>query len=190
MNQQYTFKPMSKEELRPLLGPGEYKFQVYSAEMKMSKANNPQIVLNVKATSPTGMQVFITDYLLLPNPQVDDEEKIRNKTWKLRNFCYSVGLEKEYEAGNFNAICANAIVNGGKRGTAKVVIERGNEYRGNDGQLKMGYDKNRITSYIETEGQSQLASLGTATTGQESVKYNSVPSYASEPIPFADDIPF
>lgn len=191
MNQQYTFKPMSKEELRPMLPPGEYKYEVYGAEIKMSKSDNPQIVLKLKVFSPGGTSVFVDDFLLLPNPDKHDDEWIRKYTWKLRNFSHSCKLEKEYESGKFNEIADNAFnkaTKKGKTGMAKVIIERGSEYRGNDGQLKMGFDKNRITSYIETEGQSQLAFV---TTGQESMKYNAT---SQNTIPLADEfgdsIPF
>lgn len=180
---QLTFNPLSKDELRPILAPGVYPFRVESALAKTSSAGNPMIELTIKAKNENGTVVVIYDWLLMPDLKNDDEAKIKSKTWKLRNFCYSVGLEEEYNSGNLSAISCN-----GKSGNAKIYIEQ---------DVNGKYpDKNRIANYIEKEDLIKLnknnvskSMYQTELKSKNSQTRLAVPS-DREPPPFDDDIPF
>lgn len=70
-----------------LLPPGDYDFEVKSAEERQSKAGNDMLVLELKIFTDAGRVAFVTDYLLESNPR------------KLRGACEAVGLLDAYQAG-------------------------------------------------------------------------------------------
>lgn len=85
--------PKTEEEIRRamLLGPGEYDFEVMSAEEKLSKAGNPMIVVKMKVFNGGGGERHVTDWLM---------EKME---YKLRHFMFAIGKGAAYEAGDIDA---------------------------------------------------------------------------------------
>lgn len=105
------FKPktendIARERLRP---DGEYPFTVYSAIEKVSKAGNPMIVVELDVFDPMGNQFSVTDYLM------------ESMAFKLRHFCYGIGLSAEYDNGTLEAA---AIV--GRSGSLKLSFQEAN----------------------------------------------------------------
>lgn len=183
---QLTYRPYSKDELRPLLPPGIYPFRVESATAKTSSAGNPMIELVIKARNEGGTTVTIYDYLLMPDTNSDDEPKIKSKTWKIRNFCYSVGLEDEYMSGTLSPISCN-----GRSGNAKLYVEQ-------DPNGKYA-DKNRVAHYIESDdminlNKNNVSKPLTRNEVKNKAAINSPSGSMVEddrnPPPFDDDIPF
>lgn len=89
------FTPKKEEELSMLLKEGQGTFEVMQATHEISKSGNPMIKLLLKCWDCTGSQANIFEYLIL-NDNVFSHRKIRH-------FCYSVGLETQYENGSLNA---------------------------------------------------------------------------------------
>lgn len=87
------FDPKSEEEVNnfPVLQAGEYPFEVMSAEEKTSQAGNPMIEVKLKVWGTDGAEVHVFDYLV---------EKV---AYKLRHFCFAIGLGKEYSNGTVEA---------------------------------------------------------------------------------------
>jgi hypothetical protein len=91
----FTFTPKSEEELSSLLEEGIYDYFVTKAVAKQSKSGNPMIALTLSIKDEMGDQVEIIDYLIL----MDNKFCQR----KIRHFCLSAGLSKEYAKGALNS---------------------------------------------------------------------------------------
>lgn len=123
----FSFTPKSEEEITKsgLLEKGEYDFVVKSAQIKPSKSSGkPMVELVLGVWDKEGREHTIFDYL------VDAIE------YKIRHFCYSVGLGDKYEAGGFYP--EESI---GKNGLCKVFIKEDKS-----GQYP---PKNSIADYLQ-----------------------------------------
>lgn len=85
-----NFKPLNDAEIQALslVQPGDYPFKVKFAEAKTSQAGNAQIKL-VITLLVDGRERNVFDYLMT----------IESMLFKLRHFCYAVGLDVAYEQG-------------------------------------------------------------------------------------------
>jgi hypothetical protein len=138
-----NFKPMSKQELKNILSDGNYSFEVISAIEKQSKAGNTMIALNLKVGGEHSHTVFINDWLIKPHDH-EDAEQAKNKIWKIRSFCYSIGLQDKYESGSLTDVeCV------GKKGMAKIKIR-------ND---QNGDPVNAIAYYLEQTSLTAFSAL-------------------------------
>jgi len=126
------FKPQTEEELKAarLLPEGEYPFEVLEASerdkdggpLKSKKGNDMlKVKLNVFGRDSTQ---HVYDYLG------------EFMAFKLRHFCYSVGLGKAYDAGT---ITAQQCV--GKQGYVEIEVEPKGDYG----------PKNKVTDYVVKE---------------------------------------
>lgn len=89
----FKFNPISALEALRMQQPfqeGEYEFCVMLCESKLSQSGNSMIVAHVDIFSMDGKSLSIKDYILPEHPQMG---------FKWRDFCVSIGLEKEYESG-------------------------------------------------------------------------------------------
>jgi hypothetical protein len=104
-----NFEPMPKEEMLQigLMPKGRYLFVVKAATEKMSKSGNPQIEVLLTVYDERGREHLLYDYLS-PIPALE---------FKLRHFCYAIGLGKMSEEGKFDT----SIVNG-KQGECHIYI--------------------------------------------------------------------
>ena len=102
------FTPKTEEEIKKanLLENGDYDFDVLVAEDAISSKGNEMIkvVVGIYVGSNIGSRVF--DYLL---PSMEA---------KLRHFCDTVGLLKEYQAGNLAASMCE-----GRSGKCRIIIQ-------------------------------------------------------------------
>lgn len=85
--------PKSEAALREemLLPAGDYDFEVLDAVDKLSQKGNEMIAVKLAVFRPNGSRQYVNDWLM---------EKM---AFKLRHFCYSVGLGEKYEAGDLDA---------------------------------------------------------------------------------------
>lgn len=124
-----NFKPKSDADLSTgnLLPKGEYDFEVINAVDKVSKANNEMIELKllIYIDGTPARQVF--DYLM------------ESVAYKLKHFCYAVGLAKKYDDGTITAFDCNGV-----SGRCKIGIK----------QDKTGQypPNNNVTDYLVVEG--------------------------------------
>ena len=110
-----------------LLEPGNYFFEVKSAEASISSKGNEMITVVLDATDGTKRNT-VYDYLV-------GTEKAY---WKIRDFCQAVGLGHLLREGG--AITAADC--SGKKGKCKVTIDPGEN----------GYaDRNTIEAYLTSE---------------------------------------
>lgn len=89
------FQPRSSHEIDTanLYQPGEYDFEVMSADNKTSKNGNEMIALKVKVFGTDGGQRHVYDHLM----------SLEKVAYKLRHFCEATGLIAKYEAGSLEA---------------------------------------------------------------------------------------
>lgn len=128
-----NFTPKSDADLSTgnLLPKGEYDFEVINAVDKVSKANNEMIELKllIYIDGTPARQVF--DYLM------------ESVAYKLKHFCYAVGLAKKYDDGTITAIDCNGV-----SGRCKIIIK----------EDKTGAypPKNSIADYVVVEGKTEV----------------------------------
>lgn len=121
------FQPKTDEELKAerLLPDGEYSFMVTEAQEAVSKSGNNMIKLTHRVFKPDGTFVLVSDYLVLRDDLM----------YKVSNFCKSVGLKEQYDAGELNTDEIKY-----KEGVCYIVTQEGTG----------GYDdKNSVKKYIE-----------------------------------------
>lgn len=122
-----SFKPKGEDELKSydLLKPGDYDFEVLTAEHQVSKkSGNPMIKLKLGVYRANGSQQFVWDYL------------IATMEAKLRHFCDTTGLLPKYQAGTLAPEDCE-----GRSGKCKIVVKE--DKSGN------GYPpKNEVKDYI------------------------------------------
>lgn len=135
----FNFEPMSDEELNRvfLLPDGEYDFSVHDFQLRTSKAGNAMIELQIRILEGNVTHT-IFDYLVnTPKSQ-----------YKVKNFCYAVGKEAEYNAGHLNPDRSWL----GVRGKCKVVSQAGNPKPDGSGNYS---DKNIVLDYVR-RGENEL----------------------------------
>lgn len=104
------FNPLSEDELfeNNLFQPGEYPFDVISADEYVSKAGNEGIKLTLCVFDSLGKQHYIIDYLSSAG------------VFKIHQFCKAMDLLEDYKKGELNTILCL-----GKAGRLKVDVEKG-----------------------------------------------------------------
>ena len=153
----YTFTPMTEEQIEAsnLMGNGVYDFEVIKAVRKISKAGNPMAELNILVWDKEGKQHTIFDYLVFSSQALNIK--------KVKHFCDTTGLSKEYERGNLPEELDRLS------GKVEIGIQ--------DEQPKMGGGfypkKNIVIDYIKPSN---------------TIKDENVSALPEEP--FSDDIPF
>lgn len=132
----FNFEPMSDEDLNRafILPPGTYEFAVHDFQMRTSKANNPMIELHIRILDGNVTHT-IFDYLV----------NTLKAQYKIKNFCYAVGKEDEYNAGHLTPDRSWL----GLRGQCKIDIKVG--IPKDDGSGEMWPDRNVIADYIRKE---------------------------------------
>jgi len=147
----FTYIPMTEEQCNEaryqLLKDGIYEAVVKKAEYQTSNSGNPMFKLTLDVFDDKGTIFFITDYLVF-TPQM---------MWKVKHFCESAGLLKEYESGAFChpdlAEDMNVFV--------KTVIQKGKEIpkeKLNGMPEGTCYrDKNAIIDYVVMEREEKLS---------------------------------
>lgn len=88
------FPVLTEEELnRPLYEPGEYWFTVKKVEETQSKAGNPMLKIEIVVDFERG-HLAMWDYLLCT----------KESSWKISQFCKSIGKAGLYKTGNIEPI--------------------------------------------------------------------------------------
>jgi hypothetical protein len=125
-----TPKTEEQIKLERLLPIGDYPFQVVSAEDKISKKGKEMIALELSVFAPDGTSRKVRDWLL------------DAMAFKMRHYCYAVGLGPAYESGDLTAeMCV------GRSGTVTLKIEE-----------QEGYEpKNAVKDYVPAEGEQKAA---------------------------------
>jgi hypothetical protein len=151
-----TAEEIEKEQVsRGPLRPGIYDFEVLEAEDKVSKSDNEMIAIEIKVFDGEGGYRKVKDWLL------------DSMAYKVRHFCETAGLLKEYEAGKFEAFdCLN------RGGKVKIGIEKSK-----DPQYK---DRNRVVDYVKSD---EAVAMTRSAPARK-------PAMAGADDPFGDEIPF
>lgn len=132
----FSYEPFSeaqiekdREEALGLIEPGIYEFETIAADFQLSKSSgNPMIVLQNKVYDSNGQAFMIRDYLL----------STKAMRFKIRHYCYSVGLGAEFEAGKFNEnLCK------GMSGKCRIITRPAREVDG-----KRYNPQNAIDDYV------------------------------------------
>jgi hypothetical protein len=143
--QSKTEQQIQEENLIPV---GDYDFTVQKAEEKKSKAGNDMIVIDMDIYVGDKARPF-KDYLM------------ESMAYKLRHFCYAVGLGAKYDAGTLTA--QDCI---GKSGKVKMAQKQNGDY---------GL-QNNVKDYIVGEAKSEPA-------------HTPAPSRPTRPAPAPEDDP-
>lgn len=90
----YCFNAMTDEEIESfnLLPDGVYEFEVVKSTRRVSKKQNPMAELQLTVFDKEGKAHTVFDYLVFSMVNLNIK--------KIKDFCYAVGLEKEYEQGS------------------------------------------------------------------------------------------
>lgn len=155
------FNSRSREELarESLTPPGEYDFEIISAEETTSKKGNEMIKLKLRVFVENG-EIHVYDYL------------VAGMDYKLANFCDAIGRSDDYDDGEINA--DNLV---GCAGKLKLVIEEAQKDK-DTGEVKWPA-KNAVKTYIAgKKGQEKMAERRVKTAPTAAVKTD------DEEIPF------
>lgn len=155
------FNSRSREELarESLTPPGEYDFEIISAEETTSKKGNEMIKLKLRVFVENG-EIHVYDYL------------VAGMEYKLANFCDAIGRSDDYDNGEINA--DNLV---GCAGKLKLVIEEAQKDK-DTGEVKWPA-KNAVKTYIAgKKGQEKMAERRVKTAPTAAVKTD------DEEIPF------
>lgn len=135
------YKALNEEDAQKarygLLEDGEYDAVVKVSTQKPSKSGNIMAELILDVFDKQGQAHEVKDWLVFSN----------NMLWKLKHFCESAGLEKEYQAEQFHpGMAVNQHVR------VKIITEIGNEIPIDKLQGKpVGSrypDRNKIEDYL------------------------------------------
>lgn len=93
----FTFKPFTDEEIEKLdekvfLADGKYNFEVVKSSRGESKAGNPKCELQLKVWDNEGNIYTVFACLVFSS--------VKLCVKYVKNFCYCIGLEKEYLSGS------------------------------------------------------------------------------------------
>jgi hypothetical protein len=111
-----------------LFEPGEYDFEIESAEDRVSKTGNEMVAIKMKVFAGE-RRAYVRDWLL---------DKMAHK---LKHFCYSVGMGEKYEAGGINAADCQ-----GRAGRVYIVIEDNPDFG----------PQNRVKDYVVPTGTKEV----------------------------------
>jgi hypothetical protein len=130
----FSFPPMTESELQALnmVEDGIYDFNVMKATQKTSKSGNQMIELQLVIWDKQGKEHIVFDYLV----------SITSMVYKIKHFCDTVGLDKEYQSGSFDVMQCE-----GRTGKAHIIIQAG-QPNPNGG---MYADKNAVKDYVMTD---------------------------------------
>lgn len=131
----FRFDPFTEQEALNLLQPGDYHFKIKEAELTSSKSSGKEMIkLKLEVMGSDNNIHTITDYLTY------------SLKYKLIHFCQAVGLEKEFEMGQFSAIeCIDKV------GKCKIIINQpdpGSQYN----------PKNSVKDYIKRDSNEPIHS--------------------------------
>lgn len=107
---QFASKTEQQIQEESLIPAGDYDFTVMKAEEKKSKAGNDMIVIDMDIYVGDKERPF-KDYLM------------ESMAYKLRHFCYAVGLGPKYDAGTLTA--QDCV---GKSGKVKITQKQNGDY--------------------------------------------------------------
>jgi hypothetical protein len=167
----YDYNPMTEEEAQRarfnLLPDGDYEFFVRKSTGKQSAKGNAMDELVLEIFDKEGMAHEVMDFLLWTPSML----------WKMRHFCCSTNLLKEFEEKKFRPELAD-----NKTGIARIRTQAGKEIpfdklNGKPPGTKY-YDKNVVEDYIFGELLDPLATISNNANGTHN------------DVPFSDDIPF
>lgn len=141
----FTYQPLTEQQCNEaryqLLKDGIYEAVIKKSEFQKSRNGNPMFKMTLDVFDDKGSIFFITDYLVF-TPQM---------MFKVKHFCESAGLQKEYESGEFCqpdlAVQRNVFV--------KIKTQKGKEIPDEnlDGKPKGSCypDKNVVDDYVVIE---------------------------------------
>ena len=92
----FTFQPKTERELVDLLDAGDGDFEIIDAKDRESKKGSPMIELKLNVFDANGKSKHVYDYLVLTEHNLCQR--------KIRNCCYAVGLDKQYESGSLSSV--------------------------------------------------------------------------------------
>ena len=171
----FTYPPVTEEQALkdkefPLLPDGIYDFAVMEAKFKYSKNSNPMIELKLRIIHD-GMEFNIFDNLIATKMMM----------WKVKHFCDTTGLEKEYIGGQFTEhLCPN------KRGTCSIKTTP--ERPKNDGSGQVYKARNEVEDYLSSDALNKAAAENPFTPQQKATP-SSAPVAEAEAF-YDDAIPF
>lgn len=89
----FIFTPLTDEEINSfgLLENGIYDFEILKSTRRISKSGNPMAELHLRVKNDKGKEQNVFDYLVF--------SKIPLNIKKLKHFCETTGLEKDYQEG-------------------------------------------------------------------------------------------
>lgn len=150
------FEPKTEAQVSGLFEEGIYKYEVSECEDKVSGTGKNMLYMNIKIFSDDGRAKFVKDYLI--------------NNYKLRHFCYSNGLDEQYEKGEITPQMTLK-----RKGYAEVIIQKDPE--------KKWPDKNKISDYIVKDEQT----IANPINNLASARSESLASISSD---LNDDVPF
>lgn len=136
----FSFSPKTDEEINALknemernklLPDGVYPFVVKEITAQISQAGNSMLKVIISITKDHA-EHLITDYILATDQMI----------YKLKHFCETLGLEKEYLQGSFAFLECH-----GNKGYAKIGTKKGDPRP--DGTFFR--DKNIVKDYVKLE---------------------------------------
>jgi hypothetical protein len=135
----FSFTPKSDTEIseiknKKLLQDGNYPFTVKSIMDEISQAGNKQLKIIIEVIDGKFESRNIPDYLGASDAMA----------YKLKHFCETIGLEKEYSAADVKSIIEKGV---GRSGIVKIGIKKGNMRQ--DGTPFD--DSNTVRDYIKGE---------------------------------------
>ncbi len=130
----FSFPPMTEEEIKALnmVDEGIYDFEVVKATAKTSQKGNQMIEMQLMIWDKEGKEHVIFDYLV----------SIKSMMYKIKHFCDTAGLDKEYQSGSFDVSQCE-----GRRGKAHIVVQAGQPNPAGG----MYADKNAVKDYVMTD---------------------------------------
>lgn len=134
----FSFNPLSDAEInslqnRDLLPDGVYPFVVETIDTQNSKSGNLMLKVRIGVFKDMNDKRSIIDYLV-PTDQM---------MFKLKHFCESIGLIKEYENGSF---VISSCIN--RTGKVRIGVQKGSAKIDGTGFYP---DKNSVKDYVKAE---------------------------------------
>lgn len=130
----FTFTPRSDEDIAKnnLLAEGEYDFEVIAATEGVSRASGqPMVTTTIQLFTSEGVRVM-KDYFVAS----------QERKWK--DFCLSVGMDAEYNAGRVEPATL-----AGRAGKLRLGVEEGRDK--GDGSGEKWPPKNSVKGYVRAK---------------------------------------
>ena len=92
----YTFAGLAESdgEMFPAIPAGRYPVRISSVEPKDSKNGNPMLVIRGTVIAPSDHEnTSLTNWLLLPNPEKQEEEEVKRRIAELKNICIAADID-------------------------------------------------------------------------------------------------